>query len=241
MLESLFDRMKKYENASQTNLTPRMPVIVRVDGKAFHTFTKGMDLFDEKLRQHMISACFKLIAATSANIVYQQSDEISVLLTDYEKFATQPVFGKNLQKLVSITASAATAGFNKPSPDVAVPYKHAALFDSRAFCIPKEEVCNYFICRQRDAIRNSILATAQYYIGKKKCLDKSCTELVEELKSKGINWDDLPVHDQRGCCVKKAPPGGDGLSGYRVDFEIPLFGDNREYIERFVYGIVEEE
>lgn len=227
-MDSLGDRMKSYEHVNRFYLTRRTPCIIRVDGKCFKTFTKGLPLYSSWLGQAMINGAKAFMDETHCRFAYRQSDEISFLLTDYEKFETQPWVGKNLQKMVSLTASIVTGGFNKSFGGG----KRAA-FDARAFTLPKEEVCNYFIWRQRDAIRNSILSTAQAYIGKRQCFGKSCEQLKEELKNSWkVNWDtDVEACYQRGECLL------DDI----WDLKIPIFSENRDYVDRFVYAVIEQE
>lgn len=136
---SLGDRMKKYEGIPRIHLTPRMPLIFRLDGKAFHTYTRGFDKpVDEKIINAMTQAADKLSREIQGfKIAYIQSDEISVLVNDYENFETQAWFDKNLQKMVSVSASICTAYFNKYMWSVGV--DRTALFDSRAFVVPREE------------------------------------------------------------------------------------------------------
>ena len=200
--DSLGDRMKEYENISRIYLTKKSPVIIRIDGKAFHTFTRGLKKpFDPLFMEVMQIAAQKLCAAISGcKLAYIQSDEISLLLTDYDTTDTQPWFDNNLQKLVSVSASIATLAFNKAFEQCAdrvfdaysdmwniseseTKYRDClitcvskgAMFDARAFILPKEEVCNYFIWRQQDATRNSILSVAQSVFQQRKCKAKSVT------------------------------------------------------------------
>ena len=114
MSNSLSDRMKGYENAYRIYLPKRLPVIVRIDGRAFHTFTKGM----QKPFDHILMGCMKLTARrlckeiSGCKLAYTQSDEISLLLTCDDTLSTEPWFGNNLQKLTSLSASLATLYFN---------------------------------------------------------------------------------------------------------------------------------
>ena len=168
-----------YESRSQTSLTRRVPVIMRIDGKAFHTYTKGLDKpFDKELMNDMdqtaIYLCSKIQGAKCA---YVQSDEISILITDYDKLETDAWFDYNVQKMTSISASLATGIFNqlRLQKMVGNEFDHSdkyldskylnsnlANFDSRVFNIPKEEVANYFLARQKDAVKNSIASVAQH-------------------------------------------------------------------------------
>lgn len=280
--DSLGDRMKGYEGVSRNFLTRRVPAIIRLDGKAFHTFTKGMKKpFDSVLTQTMQETMKYLCENIQGCVLgYTQSDEITLVLTDYATIQTDAWFGYNIQKMRSISASMATSVFNKvfyrsidnyfnqedilstmfgensESKDRLRQYadtlKNAlakgALFDSRAFSIPKEEVCNCLIWRQQDATRNSIEAVGQANFSHHELHKKTCNMIQEMLWSqRGINWNDFPTELKRGsCCVKRQfeetidDPRNPGQkitvcrNRWIIDHEIPIFTQDREYIERLI-------
>jgi len=216
--DSLGDRMKgHYENRTRYLLPRRTYTIIRVDGKAFHAYTKGCDRpYDSMLSEDMdftaVALCRQIEGAA---IAYVQSDEISLLLTDFADNQTQAWFDGNLQKLVSLSAAIATAHFNSfrwqrllldgsreaNSPNLLG--ERIAYFDSRAFTIPDPvEVENYFIWRQQDATRNSISMTAQAHLPHERLQGKTSDEMQEMLwQEKGINWNDMPGGFKRGRCV----------------------------------------
>ena len=113
--DALGIRMKGYEHVEKRELTRRMPTIIRIDGCHFHSYTKRMEKpFDRDLFDAMIKTSIELCKNISgAKLAYTQSDEISILLTDYDNLDTQPWFGKSVQKLASVSASIATAAFNR--------------------------------------------------------------------------------------------------------------------------------
>ena len=115
MKDSLGDRMKRYENTSRYYLSPRNYTIIRVDGKAFHTYTKGLERpFDLKLISDMNeTASFLCKNIQGAKFAFVQSDEISIVITDFENINTDAWFDGNVQKITSISASLATAKFNQ--------------------------------------------------------------------------------------------------------------------------------
>lgn len=236
-MDSLGDRMKsKYEDCYRITLPGRMPLIVRIDGKAFHSFTKKCDKpWDLRLRDAMTAACQGLIKELAgAKIAYCQSDEISVLLTDYDSLNTSAYFDKNLQKIVSVSASIATAHFNRSFNS-----ERMALFDARAFVVPKEDVCNYFLWRQQDATRNSIMGLAQEHFPSNR-LHKVNRSIAQEMlfKEKGINWNDCEIWQKRGwCVVKKIREIEENMIRPFIepDWEIPIFSQNRNYIDQFVF------
>jgi len=232
--DSLGNRMKGYEDAFRFYLPKRMPLIIRVDGKAFHTLTRGLNKpFDERFMNTMLGTAVGLCnEIQGVKLAYWQSDEISLLVTDYDTLTTQAPFDKNLQKLVSISAGIATERFNyflDINFDVDDRIKYG-VFDSRAFILPKEEVCNYFLWRMQDAVRNSINSVGQSQFSPKQLHCKNTDQVQDMLfKEKGINWNDIPTLQKRGACVVKID------NVWTVDREIPIFSQNRNYINRFVY------
>lgn len=262
MSNSLGDRMKDYENAYRIYLPKRLPVIVRIDGRAFHTFTKGM----QKPFDHILMGCMKLTARrlckeiSGCKLAYTQSDEISLLLTCDDTLSTEPWFGNNLQKLTSLSASLATLYFNDfyregiqgyhlPASLWFMPQKkqdalmkrhdtyfnkvNTATFDSRAFIIPHDEVVNYFIWRQQDAVRNSVQMVAQSLYSHRELMNKNTSELQDMMMEKGVNWNNCSVPQKRGVCiVRKEIAHGDVVKHeWVIDENIPNFTQDRSYIE----------
>ncbi|EHS57081.1 tRNA(His) guanylyltransferase Thg1 family protein [Paenibacillus kribbensis] len=233
------NRMKGYENAYRLSLPRRLPVIIRIDGAHFHTFTRGMTKpFDENLILALWETC-KYLAQNimGCKLVYHQSDEISLLLTNYDKLTTQSWFENNLQKMVSISASLATAKFNEEIQKV-YPDKPLATFDARAWVLPHDEVANYFLWRQQDATKNSISMVAQAHFRHSELEGLNGNQLQDKLfTEKGLNWNDLPVWQKRGICITKQQyhKGETIRSKWDVDHETPVFSQNRDYINQYVY------
>lgn len=223
--DSLGDRMKGYENISRAYLTRRVPVIIRLDGKAFHTFTRGLDKpFDKSLMKIMQLTMHYLCSNIQGCVFgYTQSDEITLVLTDYATIKTDAWFGYNVQKMASVSASMATMEFNrlfrKEFEDMVLEWnpdrkditlledrlaklqdkQFTACFDARCFSIPVDEVCNCLIWRQQDATRNSIEAVGQANFSHKQLMGKSCNDIQDMLfKEKGVNWNDFPTDCRRG-------------------------------------------
>lgn len=275
--DSLGDRMKGYEGVSRNFLTRRVPAIIRLDGKAFHTFTKGMEKpFDPVLTQAMQETMKYLCENIQGCVLgYTQSDEITLVLTDYATIQTDAWFGYNIQKMCSVSASMATMAFNREferfveewsntnlyltpaqfdHPTLSKRYNayfnktNIAMFDSRVFSIPKEEVANCLIWRQQDATRNSIEAVGQANFSHHELHKKTCNMIQEMLWSqRGINWNDFPTELKRGsCCIKRQfeetidDPRNPGQkitvcrNRWIIDHEIPIFTQDREYIERLI-------
>lgn len=194
---SLGDRMKQYEDVSRTYLTRGLPVIIRVDGRHFHSYLKGaLKPFDTSFMCAMELVAQDLCKEIQGAVfAYGQSDEVSVLIEDYSTIRTQPWFGKNLQKMVSVAASVATASMHASRGSAGLP-----MFDARAFVLPNDvEVANYFIWRQRDAVRNSISMVAQSEFGHKELHKVNSDQMQEKLfQEKGINWSTFPENCKNG-------------------------------------------
>lgn len=257
--DNLGDRMKAYENVERRYLTRRMPTLIRLDGKAFHSFTKGFQKpFDMVLMETMWeTAKFLCENIMGCKLGYTQSDEIQLLLIDYENIGTEAWFDKNIQKMASVSASMATLAFNKVfhekvwefeenngvnenTIEQIMIYKkriNTALFDSRVYNVPKEEVCNAFIWRQQDAIRNAIQMVGRAYFSHKQLQNKNCNQIQEMLlKEKQINFDDFPVYQKRGVCIIKETYMKDNTPRTRwvVDKNIPVFTQDRNYINKYI-------
>ncbi len=234
--DDLGTRMKTfYEQIPKMRLMRRTPVVIRIDGKAFHTFTRGFKRpFDEVLIKTMQETAKYLCEnIQGCSLAYTQSDEISLLLIDYQRFETSAWFDYEIQKMCSISASMATMAFNRIFNDLVREYKFnngenfdlstkegeekhyllqaykssmdkGAMFDARVFNIPREEVTNYFYWRQLDASRNSIQMVGQANFSHKELQNKSCNDIQDMLMTqKGINWNDFPTYQKRGSCVVK--------------------------------------
>jgi tRNA(His) guanylyltransferase len=210
MKDELGERMKEnYENRTRISLPRRTNTIVRLDGKAFHTYTKGFTRpYDVRLMRVMDNTAIKLCEEIQgAKAAFVQSDEISLLLTDYDDIKTDAWFDGNIQKMTSVSASIATVAFNNGmylDDDILAPMSKVAYFDSRVFTIPElTEVHNYFVWRQQDATRNSIQMAAQSMYSQKELHGKNTDELQEMMFQKGTNWNDYPVGFKRGRIILK--------------------------------------
>lgn len=183
--QTLQDRMKQYEAAFDHKLPNRTNVIIRIDGKAFHTYTKQME-FLKPFSQHFVDAMDVTCGELCENIQgvkagYVQSDEISLILTSYDNNDTQAWVGNRINKIVSLAASMAAAYFNSFMDYKFPHHTPLAFFDARAFIVPSStEVNNYLIWRQRDCIRNHIQSIGQAYYTHQELMHKNMKE-VEQL------------------------------------------------------------
>lgn len=252
--DSLGDRIKKYENSFRIKMPERMPVILRLDGCHFHSFTKGCKKpFDQDLIDCMNDTAKYLCEnIQGCKIAYVQSDEISLLLVNYEKLNTNSWFDNNIQKMCSVASSMASAKFTSISDRIFGKNK-IATFDCRVFVVPKEEVNNVFIWRQGDTIRNSVQMLARSMFSHKKCNNKNQIQLKEMCLSEGVDWEKLPADQRLGRCIVKVYKNklcmnkktGEEVEALRsewiVDDNPPEFMQDRRYIERYVYGHGESE
>ena len=230
MKDNLGDRMKSnYEDRTRYQMQRRTYTVIRIDGKAFHTYTKGLERpFDMKLIADMDeTACYLCKNIQGAEFAFVQSDEISILLTDFRELTTHAWFDGNIQKIVSVSASLATAKFNEMRPN------KIALFDSRVFQLPcQSEVINYFIWRQQDTTRNSISSVAQSLYSPKQLHGKNTNEQQELIFQKGINWNDYEPKLKRGRFIEKITYDKEGAQRSKwVSVECPIFTQDREFLK----------
>ena len=276
---ALAKRMKKYEVVPKNTLMRRTPVIIRVDGRAFHTFTKGFQKPFDDVLMRVMQDTMKYLCENIQGCVfgYTQSDEITLILIDYKKLNSEAWFDYEVQKMCSIVASMTTMAFNRlfmyeyeefnrwiyeGSPtdedkrlnDV---YYNAmckgAMFDARAFNLPKEEVTNNIYWRQLDASRNSIQMVGQANFSHRELLNKTCDQIQDMLMTqRGINWNDMGTSYKRGsCCVRNRRFIGTSVDGaetceirnpkepetaWIIDNDIPIFkGEGRRYIDELIF------
>jgi tRNA(His) 5'-end guanylyltransferase len=221
MKDELGQRMKEnYELRTRTFLPRRTYSIIRLDGKSFHTYTKGLTKpFDYDLISDMDNATIEIMSQIQGSqFAYVQSDEISILLTDFEKETTHAWFDGNVQKITSVSASLITAEFNRlrinrnrnnwnaNKKNGEYPgTENLAYFDSRVFTIPdRTEVMNYFIWRNQDAARNSVSMVAQSLYSHSELDGKNTAEKQEMIyKKTSKNWSFYPESDKNGRLIVK--------------------------------------
>ena len=254
-------RMKTYyEQIPKTKLMRRTPVAIRLDGKAFHTFTRGFEKpFDEVLGNAMRETMKYLCENIQGCVLgFQQSDEITLILVDYRKLNSDAWLDYEVQKMCSIAASMATMAFNKifhqnftqwkdkifDCKDIehanelldayCIAIEKGAMFDARCFNIPKEEVANLIYWRQLDASRNSIQMVGQAYFSHNELQHKSNSNIQDMLMEKHqINWNDYPTHLRRGsCCIKKL------LNEYVRAVSTEKWGESKSFLGVRKYGWV---
>ncbi len=228
--DTLGDRMKHFESCFDYKFIRSLPMIVRLDGRAFHSWTRKTKCakpFDFQMIKLMAETTRFLCENCSGCVFgYTQSDEISLLFPDDNSRDTTAWFDKRVQKLVSLTASMASYYFNTNNP---YPVKYPAFFDSRAFVVPREDIRSYFIWRQNDATKNSLSMLAQSLYPHKELIGRKREDLQELCWQKGHNWNDLSTPEKRGTAVYKVPvkkssPNEDVLRmKFVIDENIPIF------------------
>ena len=196
--DSLADRMKRYERATLTVLPPRTYTILRVDGRAFHSYLRGADKpYDYAFMADMDEVGRALCEEISGSVfAFLQSDEVSVLAVDFMSNGTQPWFAGEVQKMVSAAASTATAALCARRPG-------GPTFDARVFTVADPvEVGNYFLWRQRDCVRNSVTMAAQAHFSHRELQGVHSGGMQEMLwKERSVNWNDYPLGAKRGRVV----------------------------------------
>ena len=239
--DELGNRMKEfYENVTRYSLPRKTYAIIRVDGKAFHTYTKGLNRpFDHELIMHMDQTAIYLCSKIQgAKFAYVQSDEISIMLTDLDDIKTGMWFDGNIQKMCSVSASMATSSFNSARSNLTFGNltNKLAEFDARVFSIPTPiEVENYFIWRQQDAIRNSISSVAQSMFSHTQLQGKSAKDMLEMCADKGNPWENFALGLKHGRIITREPyKVGEAVRHKWVAYACPVIVENRNFLRSMI-------
>lgn len=219
MDDALGDRMKEYEGQESDRMfLPMLPVVARLDGKNFSSFTRGLARpYDERLSNLMVAVTTHLVKETSACVGYTQSDEISLAWYSAE-WKSQIYFDGRIQKMTSVLAATCSVAFVHllaqflPERDqygdgdevAPTPLHKLPVFDCRVWQSPTlDEAANTFLWREKDATKNSVSMAAQEYYSHRELMGKSGREKVEMLFQKGVSWNDYPAFFKRGTFVQK--------------------------------------
>lgn len=252
-MKSLSDRMKHYEACYSTMIPPRTYTIVRVDGRGFSKFTKKMNKpFDDQFSDSMNYAAIEMCKKFNPDFAYTQSDEITLVFTDFGE-NQEAIFKGKVQKICSLTAARATASFNKKMLMIDAEHSeredyidlimsgeaiYDVEFDSRVYVIPAiKEVVNCLVWRQQDATRNSISMAFDVVVGKSQSHGKGGNEKQDLMFEKGVNWNDYPTKYKRGVIIKKIEfegPHGALRKKWVVDNETPIFTQDWDYIYNLI-------
>lgn len=245
MADDIGDRFKGYEACWDMTLPRRMPMVIRVDGRGFHSL---------KLQKPFDYDFFNIMAGTAAALcreiqgavlAYFQSDEISVVARDDMQPNTEAWLGKRLSKVLSLSAAIATAAYNEQGAMI----WGWRQFDARAFVLPDlSEVTNYLIWRQQDATRNSVSMAAHAAFSHKSLHGVNSPGMIDRLREAGKPWEDTPTRFKRGavCRPVKIFKPVEYLDNamverreWQVDVEPPVLTQDRAYIEA-IYRIPDE-
>lgn len=207
MKDDLGNRLKTYEGQeSDRRFMPLLPIMARLDGRAFHSFCRGLEKpFDKYFRGMMSEVTQFLVKETNALVGYTQSDEISLVWYS-DDYYSQMFFDGRVAKMTSILAGLAAVKFNRLLPDY-LPFKAHLMpvFDCRVWQVPNQtEAANVFIWREMDATRNSVTLAAQTHFSHKELMGKNSGAMQEMLFSQhNVNWNDYAAEFKRGLWIRK--------------------------------------
>ena len=237
--------MKMYESVQKTHLMKRTPVIIRLDGKAFHTFTRGLNKpYDKIMVNTMIDTTYELCKNIQGCVFgYTQSDEITLILCDYQTLETEAWFDYRVEKLCSAIASKTARWFSylymnivadmTESQDEFKKYAkkfNCADFDVRVFNVPLDDVTNNVVWRQKDAEKNSVQSLAQSLYSQKELSGIKCKSLQDKMfTEKGINWSELQTYKKRGSACMRVD------KKWTLDLDMPIVSQNRDYVETLIH------
>ncbi len=245
------NRMKMYEACSSVHLIPGTPKIMRLDGKSFHTWSKGCERpYDWNIMSAMAEGAKTVMKEIggSARFAYIQSDEVSIVINDKPRIESSPWFDNNLVKMASVSAAIMAVNFTqsfhlsrKPVPlensdKLFHPAWKPAYFDARIFQVPNIwEMHNAILWRQFDAIKNSKSQYARHYFSQKQVHEKNGDQKVQMMKDQhGFDWHTAPTWTKRGIVVRRGTMGK-----FEIDMEIPEFKVDKDYLAK-LYEVPEE-
>lgn len=241
MSDDLGDRMKMYEGMEAARrLMPTLPVIARLDGRSFHSFTRGMNRpFDARFSSCMIDTSLALLKETGACMAYTQSDEIT-LAWHSTNHKSQIWFDGRIAKMTSQLAAQTTLIFYRLVADRMPEYSdRLPTFDARVWNVPnRTEGANAFLWREWDAVKNSLSMAASAHYSHKELIGKNGRDKHDMLHSLGINWDKYDASFKRGTYMQqkiaevkftneeleKLPPLHDAKKNPSLTFERSVFG-----------------
>ena len=211
----LEDRMTLYESqTTNRKLIPRLPYLVRMDGKNFSKFTKGLRKpYDERLSKLMIETTKYLVKETNANAGYTGSDEITLVFYN-DNIDSSMLFDGKIYKLETYFAALSSVYFYSRLSEFIPEKVELVTFDARVWNTPNlEEAANSFLSRERATTKNSISIAAEVFYSYNELLHKNGSEKQELLFQKGINWNDYPAFYKRGTYIQKKEKKG------KIDYE----------------------
>ena len=205
--DGLGDRCKEFERAEADRRAMRgLPLLARLDGRAFHTFTRDLRRpYEHGMSRAMIETTRYLVQEMVALVGYTQSDEITLGWYEPSQSVSDYAFDGRFQKLASVLAGMASARFCQllveHLPDKVDETPH---FDCRVWQVPTlEDAAEVFIWREDDATKNSISMAAGAYYSDRELDGKSSSAKQEMLWQKGVNWNDFPSFFKRGTYLQR--------------------------------------
>lgn len=259
--DALGDRIKSYyEDRYRFYLTRRVPVFIRLDGKAFHTLTAKLHKPYDEIFHNTMNATMKYLCENiqGCKFGYTQSDEITLILTDYDTLTTDAWFDYNIQKMCSVAASMATFAFNRffrtfinealagtTMGDYGVALCRArdkgGMFDARCFNVPKEDCGNAILWRQNDCTKNAVQMLGRCYFSDKELHGKHTDEIQDMLMTqKGVNFNECPIDFKRGACCYRVPTQIDSPNGpvirnkWAIDLEMPILTQSPRFVDMII-------
>lgn len=206
--EPLADRMKRYESVTDFTLVPGIPIYVRLDQRAGHTFTEKLEKpFDRAYMRAIVHAAKKMVADTNPLIAYCQSDEISLVYECPEKTPFEGRLFKLQSVFASMVASAfAVHGMDYGTMELATAIrKNPPSFDCRVCQMSLDECANMILWRQRDCIKNSITLAALDEFSTKEIEGKNSADKIEMLREGGIEFSEKYSEEERlGTFIRKS-------------------------------------
>jgi tRNA(His) 5'-end guanylyltransferase len=205
--DDLGDRCKQFERVEADRRAMRgLPLLARLDGRAFHTFTRGLQRpYDPGMSMAMIETTRTLVQEMVALVGYTQSDEITLAWYEPSQSASDYAFDGRFQKLASVLAGMASARFcqllaeHLPAKVSETPH-----FDCRIWQVPTlGDAADVFIWREDDATKNSITMAASAHYSDRELDGKSSSAKQEMLWQKGVNWNDFPAFFKRGTYLQR--------------------------------------
>lgn len=244
MKDDLGDRMKLYEIAEAgRRLMPLLPALARIDGRAFHSFTRGMKRpFDATFSACMVATTTALVRDTGACMGYTQSDEIT-LAWHSRTIQSKIWFDGRVAKMTSQLAAQATLIFYRLVLELMPQYAdRMPTFDARVWNVPnRAEGANVFLWREWDAIKNSVSMAASAYYSHKALMGKNSAQKHDMLHAIGVNWNDYQSLFKRGAYVQRrtvcVPFGVDELD--RLPPKHKARANPALEVERSVFGVLD--
>jgi tRNA(His) guanylyltransferase len=193
------------KNFSPEIMIPTLPVIIRLDGNNFSTWTKDLKKpFDLNLSKLMVDTTKFLVKETNAVIGYTQSDEITIILYSHDKTSAIYNEGKK-QKILSKLTGKCVQFFNEKRLELLPEHNKVANFDCRIYQTPTlHDAAVQLLWRENDATKNSISMLAQSLYSHKELQGLNASQLQDKMMlEKGVNWNDIEVRFKRGTYIKR--------------------------------------